>query len=185
MVNDTSSSADIAFLGKDPDERCQFYFRQHWIRLLWPSVRLFVWSLFVGIALWLLLVIFTVENVSMRHTALVFLAATWIFAHVVFLTSVYRHFLYVIVVTNQRIHRIKRTLVTHDDHQTIDLQMLQDVHKSQHGPVQNMLGFGTLTFEAQETVLKLHFIPHVADKYERILRIKQAERLRERSRKAE
>ena len=107
-----------------------------------------------------------------------FLAATWATAHLLFLTAIYRHFLYIIVVTNQRIHRIKRTLITHDDHQTIDLLMLQDVYKSQHGPIQNILGFGTLTLEAQETVLKIHFTPRIAEKYEQILHIKELERSR-------
>ncbi|TSC59946.1 MAG: hypothetical protein Greene041662_331 [Candidatus Peregrinibacteria bacterium Greene0416_62] len=178
MVDNPHAPADIAFLGKNPGEHCQFYFRQHWIRLLRPLIRVTVWSAFVCLALWFFVGISTPKNVTTRHIALVFLAATWATAHLLFLTAIYRHFLYIIVVTNQRIHRIKRTLITHDDHQTIDLLMLQDVYKSQHGPIQNILGFGTLTLEAQETVLKIHFTPRIAEKYEQILHIKELERSR-------
>lgn len=181
MVNDTSPPSDISFLGKDPEEICQFYFRQHWIRLWWPLVHLGMWSIFVVMAVWMAQSLPANGNMSMRHIAHIFIAVTWASAHLVFLTAIYRHFLYIIVVTSQRIHRIKRTLITHDDHQTVDLRMLQEIHKSQHGPIQNIFGFGSLTFEAQETVLKIHFIPGIAQKYERILRVKEMERTRERS----
>ncbi|MEK7563264.1 MAG: hypothetical protein AAB544_02625 [Patescibacteria group bacterium] len=178
MVKYTHAPADIVFLGKDLDERCHFYFRQHWIRLFWPLIRVIAWSAFVGMALWLFVGIFSIQDASLRYITLIFLAMTWMLAHFLFLTSIYRHFLYIIVVTDQRVHRIKRTLVTHNDHQTIKLQMLQDIHKSQHGLMQNLLGFGTLTLEAQETVLKIHFTPRIAEKYERVLHIKEVERSR-------
>jgi len=84
--------------------------------------------------------------------------------------------MYIIVVTDRKIHRIKKTLLAVNDHQTIDLWVLQDIFKSQHGLVQNLFGFGTLIMEAQETQLRLHFIPGVQDKYLAIMKLREQAR---------
>jgi hypothetical protein len=177
MVTAPSPQADTAFLGKYPGERCQFYCRQHWIRLLWPAMRLLVWSAAIIAALWMTTATLPVED-GARRMIILFLASVWAFSHLMFLACFYRYFLYVIVVTNRRIYRIKRTLFTHDDHQSIDLHMLQDVNKCQRGPIQILFGFGTLILEAQDTALRIHFVPNIADKYARILRTKEAEHIR-------
>lgn len=183
MVKTAPPSTAIAFLGKDPDERCELFFRQHWIRLLWPLTRLLLWMVILGCAAWATRLL-SEDIASVRHIFLVFLACTWIAANGTFVSVYYRHLLYIVVVTNHRVHRIKRTLVTHNDHQAIYIRALQDILKIQHGPIQNFLGFGTLILDAQETSLRLHFIPNVEEKYERIMHIKEmehAERVRRRS----
>jgi hypothetical protein len=150
MVTAPSPQADTAFLGKYPGERCQFYCRQHWIRLLWPAMRLLVWSAAIIAALWMTTATLPVED-GARRMIILFLASVWAFSHLMFLACFYRYFLYVIVVTNRRIYRIKRTLFTHDDHQSIDLHMLQDVNKCQRGPIQILFGFGTLILPISPT----------------------------------
>ncbi len=73
---------------------------------------------------------------------------------------------------------MKKTLLIFDDHQSIDLWMLQDILKCQHGVIQNVFGFGSLILEAQETVLRIHFVPWVTNKYKRLMSLREQARQR-------
>lgn len=117
-----------------------------------------------------------VSDTASRHGLLIGLCFLLAIVQWAFLIRFYTYFLYVIIVTDRRIHRIKKTLITVDDHQTIDIWTLQDINKSQHGPLQNILGFGTILFESQDTVLKLHFIPQVRNIYHKISHIRELAR---------
>lgn len=166
-----SANAAIDFPGRSRDETVHFYFRQHWIRLVRPLGRLMLWTAVLSIAFAFALPIISARG-STGHLLLVLLAGLFLYAQCEFLATFYRHFLYVLIITNRKIHRIKKTLFIFDDHQSIDISALQDVRKSQRGIFQNMLGFGTLTFEAQETVLQIHFVPAIQHKYNAILHIR-------------
>lgn len=166
MVTDASLTGPLAFQGMDSREQFRFYFRQHWIRLMWPFFRMLGWTIFVGVGL--VFFAYGDDPVTRRAGAIVMLAL-FLVTQGSFLVRFYRHFLYVIIVSDRKIHRIKKTFLAVDDHQSIDLLSMQDMHKSQHGPVQNIFGFGTLTLEAQESVLKIHFVPKITRQYEAIL----------------
>lgn len=152
----------------------QFYFRQHWIRLMHPLLRMFLWLFALFIAFLLTLQIDSPEQEAIRRTTIILLSFFLLFSQFEFLNAFYRHFLYMIVVTNRKLHRIKKTLFTIDEHQSVELSTLQDVHKAQHGIVQNLLGFGSLTIEAQETVLCIHFVPRIEQKYNQLLHLRGA-----------
>jgi hypothetical protein len=47
----------------------------------------------------------------------------------------------------------------------MDLLMLQDIEKKQHGIVQKILGYGTIVLEARDTVMRLHYVPRIDEKY--------------------
>ena len=176
MVTNTSCPADGIFQGKDANEEFHFSFHQHWIRMLWPICKLLISSaLIIGIG-YLVLVQIGVESPSLRRGLLVALALLFTISQAEFLSRFYRYFLYVIIVTDKRIHRIKKTLLTVDDHQSMDLWMLQDIYKCQHGILQNMLGYGSLILEAQETMLRLHFVPNVSKKYGQLMRLRERAR---------
>lgn len=161
------------FQGKHSEEHVQFYFRQHWIRLVWPLAKVtFVSLLLIAVGYYLLIEL-TPEDDAMRKTLLITLVVLFLIAQFEFLHKFYRYFLYVIVVTDKKIHRIKKTLLVFDDHQSVDLWMLQDIHRSQHGPIQNLFGFGTLTMEAQDSVLRVHFVPRIGRKYERMMHLRE------------
>lgn len=162
----------IDFPGRDRDELVLFYFRQHWIRLLGPFLRMIVWTVVLAAGIWLLTLIDLADQTGTRRIMLLLFSFFFLYAQFDFLNEFYRHFLHVIVVTNRKIHRIKKTLFFTDDHQSINVSALQDVHKSQHGPVQNLLAFGTLTLEAQESVLRIHFVPDIQRKYNAILHLR-------------
>lgn len=166
---------DLPFPGKHEGEHFQFFFRQHPIRLLRPLAQ-WIGSMVALAALGYILIVSADPEESSRHVAIVILLAMFILTNLVFLGSLYRYCMYVIVVTDRKIHRIKKTLAAVDDHQTIDLWVLQDIFKSQHGLVQNVFGFGTLIMEAQETQLRLHFIPGIQDKYLAIMKLREQTR---------
>jgi len=181
MVNEnTKIQADptITFQGKDHREHFQFYFRQHWIRLLWPFFRMIFWSLVLLTTGWIIFFYLTVSDVSARHGILLGLYLILATVHIRFLLRIYTYFLYVIIVTDRKVHRVKKTLFSIDDHQSMDIWTFQDVLKQQHGVVQNMLGFGSLILEAQDSELRLHFVPHISTIHHRLSQIR--ERARER-----
>lgn len=172
MVNSESPSA--VFQGQSSDEAVQFYFRQHWIRLIPPLFRLLLWTVFLATVLGITVSFTGTEGEMARRAALMLITFFFIISQVEFLMRFLGYFLYVIVVTDRKIHRIKKTLFAVDDHQSIDLRMLQDIHKHQHGLIQNILGFGSLILEAQDTVLKVHFTPRIAKKHTTLMHLRGA-----------
>ena len=165
------SAGTIMFSGKHPEEEFRFYFRQHWIRLVWPSLRVLLCTAVTIVSLLVLFGIVGIDDPGMRHYLFLLIVLFFVSAHIVFLARFYRYFLYVIILTDRRVHRIKRTLLAFDDHQSIDLAAIQDIQKFQHGVVQNLFGFGSIILEAQDTLLRIHFIPRIAKVYEQLLHL--------------
>lgn len=166
----------IHFQGKDPSEVLQFYYRQHWIRMLWPFVRMTFMSAFlIGVG-WALFVWIGMEQSTARHGTLLLLIAFFMAAQIEFLHRFYCYFLSLVIVTNKKVHRIKKNLFALNTHQSVDLWSLQDLKKSQRGLIQNLFGFGTIILEAQDTQLRLHFCPQVTDHYEALLHLLEMNR---------
>jgi len=177
VINNLLPSSGMTFQGKDRDEEYQFYFHQHWIRLLWPFTRLILWNiLIVGSGILMLTTTNFTEPLT-RHTVLTLLTTFFLLAHFEFLMRLYRYLLYVIVVTDKRVHRIKKTLLTLDDHESTDLWVLQDIDKRQHGLVQNLMGYGSLILQAQDTEIRIHFTPKIAARYEALTRLREQARV--------
>ena len=165
------SAGSITFSGKHTEEEFRFYFRQHWIRLLWPLSRVLLYTAVTILGLILLFSIVGIDDPPMRSFLFLLLITFFVASHIAFLVRFYRYFLYVIILTDRRVHRIKRTLLAFDDHQSIDLAAIQDIQKFQHGVVQNLFGFGSIILEAQDTLLRIHFIPRIAKVYEQLLHL--------------
>ncbi|HLD07999.1 MAG TPA: hypothetical protein VJB60_02955 [Candidatus Peribacterales bacterium] len=165
--------ADMDFQGRHANEEFHLYYHQHWIRLLWPLTKLIAWNILIFGLGALTFIPFSIEDAITRRAILVLLTVFFFVAHAEFLARFYRHFLTVIVVTDRKVHRIKKTLFLIDDHQSVDLSMLQDVMKSQHSIVQKLFGFGTIILEAQETMLRLHFTPHIHETYDRLMQLRE------------
>ncbi len=179
MVKDPNlNHADINFQGKHADEELQLYIHQHWIRLVWPVIKLVGWNLMVFILGYIMFGVVLVEDPYTRRWLLTIFTAFFLLANFEFLVRFYRYLLYVIVVTDKKIHRIKKSLFVLDDHQSVDIWMLQDIFKCQHGIVQNILRFGTLILEAQETIIRVHFAPNVSEKYEKLMHLREHARSR-------
>lgn len=181
MVEETHQhSRDIDFPGRHKGEELQFYFRQHWIRLWWPARRLLIWTIVFGIGVFGTARAFgSTDLVSLRRITLVALSIFFLLTQLSFLIQFYKYFLYVIIVTDKKIHRIKKTMLTVDDHQSIDLWTLEDISKNQHGIIQNMLGFGTLVLVMQtQDALRIHFTPYINEKHSVIMRLREQARSR-------
>ena len=170
------SQCHLGFQGKDRNEEFYFCFHQHWIRLLWPLTKLLVYNtLIFGIG-YITLINIGVVDPNTRRLFLLTMALLFFLSHAEFLVRFYRYFLYIVIVTDKKVHRIKKTLLTIDEHQSVDIWMLQDIYKTQHGIIQNILRYGSLILEAQDTVIRIHFVPQVAKKYEQLIRLRELAR---------
>ncbi len=170
--------ATVDFQGKHAEETFQFYFRQHWIRLVWPFCRMVFYTLLLFLVGYVVFVRVGLEDTGTRRATLLVFCFLLLVAHVEFLVRFYRHFLYVVIVTDKKVHRIKKTLLAIDEHQSMDLWMLQDINKIQHGIIQNFLGFGSLSMEAQDTALRIHFVPRITEQYEVLSGLRERARSR-------
>ena len=176
IARDSSRLSDLDFQGKDAGETFQFQFHQHWIRMLWPVAKLLLWNTVIfGIGYSIFFMTFIEDDLT-RRLALSLLTLFFVLVYFEFLVRFYRYLLYVVVVTDKKVHRIKKTLITLDDHLSVDLWMMQDIEKCQNGIMQNLLRFGTIILEVQETVMRLHFVPNIASKYEQIMYLREQAR---------
>jgi hypothetical protein len=178
MVDDLHPSAGVMFQGKDPEERFAFYFRQHWIRLVWPLLQMIFWTVVILTAGYFIFYVLEVPDITTRHGILLALLLIFTSIHIRFLVRLYTYFLYVIVMTDRKVHRIKKTLFSIDDHQSMDIWTFQDVQKQQHGFLQNILGYGSLVLEAQDTELRLHFVPRISEIHHKLSQIRERGRER-------
>jgi hypothetical protein len=176
VVNTTPTLAEFPFPGKHSNERFQFCFRQHWIRLLWPFTKLLIINVILILSGIFLFRSGIANEEVLRRTVLIIGSVFFLVAHFEFLIRFYRYFLYIVIVTDKKIHRIKKTLITVDDHISMDIWMLQDIQKSQYGIIQNVLGFGSFILEAQETTLRIHFIPDISAKYASLMHLREQAR---------
>ncbi len=166
----------IHFQGKDPSEVLQFYFRQHWIRMVKPTAEMIVMTaMLIGIGAVLEWSV-GLDQGTTRHVFLLLLLSFLLAVQFRFLNKFYCYFLYMVIVTDRKVHRIKKNLLTLDTHQSVDMWSLQDLKKSQRGPIQNLFGFGTIVLEAQDTQLRIHFTPRVTEHYEALLHLLEMNR---------
>jgi hypothetical protein len=175
VVNDTLPEPAVSFPGKDPVEEFRFYFRRHWIHPARSVGYLILWMIMFGLITYASGVSVMEDQFSRRAT-IAGLCVFMLIPHFVFLSKIYKHFLSIVILTDRKIHRFKRTLIAVDRHESVDLIVIQDINKSQRGIVQNMLGFGTLILEAPNTQLRIHFVPHINEVYENIVRLRELAR---------
>lgn len=159
-----NDQAEVSFPGMNPEEHFQFYYRQHWMRLMRMVQTFVVGTAIYAAALWL---VADVPEDDTRRLLLTIASWAYMLLQLMLLARFYRYFLYVIIVTDTKVYRIKKTLVAVDDRQTIDLWSLSDVTMNQHGLFQNLFGFGTLILHGNEQ-LKIHFTPRIREKLHRL-----------------
>lgn len=160
------------FQGCSNGECFQGYFRQHWIRIVPTFLKTLLASIILIATALTFFVYIGVEDDGIRHSFLLVFLFAFAGIQLQFLFRFYLHFLYVIILTDQKIHRIKKTLFSIDDQQVLNLAIIQDVNKIQHGFLQNLFGYGSLILEAQETQLTLHFVPSVGQIAKEIIELR-------------
>ena len=166
----------ITFQGMHENEVFAFHYYRHWVKFVWPLTKVLFWNGFILLLLFVLS--YSVSDIPVAVSIVIFwlMSIFMLFANVHFLTDLYRRFLYVIVVTDKKVHRIRKTLLTMNDHRSIDIWSLQDVRKEQHGSIQNVLGYGDIVLEAQETKLRLHYVPSVDVVHRKLLHLREVAR---------
>ncbi len=168
MVKMDVPPARAQFQGSDAQEMLQFYFRQHWIRLLWPLLRTVFFTALIVLAGWAALA----ERIA-PHAMLITLALLFILCHLLFLGRLYRHFLTLVIVTDRKVHYIKKTLLSVNDQHSIDFHILQNVLSRQVGVVQSLFGYGSLILDTRIRELRVHFVPRIGWVYGRIMELRQ------------
>lgn len=164
------------FPGKDSEENFIFFFRQHWVRLIPRLARLALQTLIVIGVGWISFVTVELDNESTDHVLALILVFAFLITQFELLIVFYRYFMRITIFTDRKVHRIKKTLLLIDEHQSIDLWMLQDIRKNQHGMFQRLFGYGTLILEAQDTQVRLHFVPGVQKKADILLQLRERAR---------
>jgi hypothetical protein len=171
----TIAESTISFPGMDTGETFRFSFLRHPI-ILWRAGGFLALMMLAFIALTIVSSVSEIEDPPTARVTIVILCLFFVISNLWFLVRVYRFELRVVVATDKKIHQFKRTLLAVDRHESIDLWVLQDVVKIQRSVIQNIFGFGTLKLEAQNTQLRLHFVPHIDDVYNQVVHLREQAR---------
>lgn len=161
---------------RDPEEHFVLSFRQHWMRIWTKLLRLFLQTLFIVVVGWISFFVIDTGNSNTNHLIAVLLLFGFLVTQFELLLTCYHYFLRITIFTDRKVHQIKKTLLLIDDHHSLDLWMLQDIQKNQHGVLQNMLGYGTLVLDAQDSEIRLHFVPKIRKKADVLLQLRERAR---------
>lgn len=169
-------AANTEFQGKHRGERFHLHFYRHWVCMVWPFAKCFIkTAILVGVAVVTYQAV-GAEDVISRRVLLELYVLFFLLIQFELLIRIYRYFLRVTIITDRKVHRIDKSLLIIDDHQSVDLWMLQDLYRYQHSFIENLLRYGTITLEAQETILNLHYVPSIAEIYEQIMHLREQAR---------
>lgn len=177
VVNEHVHRREVSFPGMDPTEEFRFYFRRHPIRL-WSSIGIMlVWMLIFALGVYATGVYAMQDRYTARITAAI-LCLFLVIPQMAFIIRLYGYYLRIVIVTDKKVHQFKRTLLAVDRHESVDLWVLQDIAKSQRGLIQNLLGFGSIKLEAQNSRMTIHFAPRIDETYNLIVGLREEARRR-------
>jgi len=162
---------DEHFKGQQANEEVICFFRQHWVVLLAPILAfVFIAALSILIVSAISFNLFFEENPFLYRAVFfaVFIGMT-LYSHYFFLTMI-NYFLNVVIITDQRVVDIKKSIYLHHDLDAIDLSQVQDVIKRQNGLMRNILSYGNLiiTLAATASTKTLTYVPR-ADFHFRVI----------------
>ncbi len=178
MVNDLPTVRDFDFPGKDPGEQVQFYFRRHWIKLLKHIGKYLLISIALLGGMFSITVLLTLERTPLYHTFLITVVLIFAGINLLLVVKLYRNLLWVTIVTDKRIHWIHKSLLLRNQHQTIDLWLLEDISMKQRGFLQNLLGYGSLiiVLQSKDVGMTLWYVPAVTAQYRHIMLLREKAR---------
>lgn len=175
MVNTAAEPQAISFPGMDPTEEFRFYFYRHWTRVARSIGFMLLWVIMLA-ALVYVSGVASADDLPSRRMLIGVFVMFFLVPQFVFAMKMYKYFLCMVIVTDKKVHYFRRTILAVDTHQSIDLWVLQDIDKTQRGLIQNMLGFGTLRLEAQNTALLIYFVPQIDKIYDVIVGLREEAR---------
>lgn len=137
-------------------ERLLQVLKEHWIKYVAPTL---VFLLLLAIST----LLFFLAGLSAHHYMWVS-HFTFLGALLLFLLSQHWFFIFLlsesadcIIVTNRRVIHLKTRLFFQDDLKEIAFEKLKFVHAKKEGILQNILRYGTLSFEGKASV---PYVPH-------------------------
>jgi hypothetical protein len=155
----TAPSPPPAFPGQEPGERIDAVIHRHWLSLLRDAAPAVGITLLTVIA-WFLPIGPEMDTAS-RHLIVIVLSVLLIALHGYAASRLYGHFLRAMILTDRKLHHIRKTLLHRDDQRSIEFPILLNVRKHQRGIHQTLLQYGSLILETPETSLTLRFVPRV------------------------
>lgn len=162
----------LPFQGKDRTEYFHLFFLEHWIQLLKMLTKVLIWTLLI---ISITIVFLIVNKLSIGKGVLLSLLGMFLFSQFTFLTMFYKYFLSITIVTNNKIHCIRKSLFIRNRHETININSLQNISRNQNGMVQNTLGYGDIILEAQNSIITLKYVPRIRKVYDAISKLRENE----------
>ena len=146
----------------DHSERILLVTNEHWVKFVAPTV-VAVFLLAISILLFLLAGMSSHHYMWLSH-------ATYLSALLLFLLTMHWYFMILlsesldrIIVTNKRLMRTQYRLIFHEDTLEINFDIMRSVEANKEGLIQNLLHYGTLSFENDKAFVRLVPRPnHVA-----------------------
>ena len=169
-------SGEQYFPGQHPDEQFLFFFRKHWVELLYPLGRFFIEQFLVF--LFVFFMIF--KGASLVHTpggiiAVIVAIGALALSVITFWVRVFNYFLRMVIVTDYRIIDVKQKLFVTDDEDVIDLREIQDLKGEIHGLFNNIIGCGMMTFvlTASSMTKVLHNVSRTREMVKRMSEVRE------------
>lgn len=159
----------IDFPGKEPKERFRFYFRKHWVRLVPAGAKALAWTLMLGFSSITLRLAGDPIDDDARHLILVLLGFFFVLFHMLFMRRWYAYFLHVIVVTDMKIHRLKKRYLVMDLERSVDIPSIRDIRREQHGPLQAILGYGTILLDTAQGEFRIDHAPNLTQLHDMLV----------------
>lgn len=173
MNNDNK---DKYFKGQQSNEELVCFFRKHFTHLF-PNFGFFF--LIIGIelafAFWITKLADFISSDIIYGILYVFAVATFtVYMHKYFL-RLFSHFMHVCIFTNLRVIEHDKSLILHDDHETLDVAKIQDIQKFQDGLIRNFLGYGDLlvTLSSSKATKFFKHVPNINFHYRCLSGIKR------------
>lgn len=169
-------NTDLDFNGRLKYEQFEFFFRHHWVsffRCFARSLLIILISSLVIVPAWILMNRMGANQVS-GIMAIIMMAGIFLIMNMLCI-SLINHFFTMIIMTDCRMIIVHKTLYLRNDHDTIDLQKIQDIGVEARGLLHNYLQYGRLviTLSSGHTPIVIEYTPRPHEILERTNRIKR------------
>lgn len=157
-----ASNKDRHFRGQAHEEEVLAFCRKHWTSLFHEFfLFIFILVLIVLFALYFR-AISEVFTPGLLHLLMLVVGTILTYYVHRFFLVLLKHYLTVIIITDQRVLSITRSLYFVNEKESVDLSTMRDVHKYQSGFLENMFNFGDLkiTLGTSPTCIELSSIPN-------------------------
>lgn len=168
MVIEKALVGAVTFPGKEPSEAYRFHFRQHWLRLLPTLLKAGIWTILVIFMALTRNWGFELDD-TVRRLFLMAITIFFVFFQMLLMRRWYEYFLFIVIVTNAKLHYIKKPFIFMDHQRSVELVTIKDIRRDQRGLIQPMLGFGTLLLDTAQGEMSIHFVPKISQMHSAII----------------